>query len=519
MITNLLITIQWIVFQHQWRFKMNPFYTLIPDNKIALSDINEQITYSDLINDAIEIRDWLIENGYKHGHRIGIAGKNCVRTYKYFLAAQMLSSAVGLRSDFKGNDWNYKIPAANINVVIDLGKNSDDLKLHHYHYEKSTECPKEYAVYFSSGTTSNKWGSPQATPMVWDVDDYNWGMGIDIVNYNRAVINPYYRESDDNIQIQAMGSWMGFGQESTTLNLIKHGHTVLVSEHNPSEWDLLVERYKPTWTVMFPMIASKLMESNNGGGHPIKCVEMAGAKPTIKQTEEFKKFFNCNYFTSHYGTSQSGNSFHSAGNGENLQHIGKPCLGFVHAYGKDFVRIGKHGTLEIKWHGSPPHYCNQDGYYDTGDIVRIKDDGDWEFLGRSNEMLMIRGGSKLQAPSIEDRLIENPKIKEVYIYPIPESDIQNPTLEISREEIDAGSLYQVPGCLYYGDLTIKEVEEYCKEQLPIYHRPVQIFKLKNKLSSFVESNVWKVRRLSMHDTLKENSSNWCEDYTLQTTYD
>ena len=54
--------------------------------------------------------------------------------------------------------------------------------------------------------------------MVWDVDDYNWGMGIDIVNYNRAVINPYYREFDDNIQIQPMQPWIGWGQESTTLN-------------------------------------------------------------------------------------------------------------------------------------------------------------------------------------------------------------------------------------------------------------------------------------------------------------
>jgi len=150
---------------------MNPFYTLIPSDKIALSDINTDITYRELISQSIKIRDWLVNLGYARGHRIGIAGDNSVRTYTYFLAAQMLSSAVGLRHNFKGNDWNYKIPAANINVVLELGKDDDEVKVHHYHYDKVTECPKEYAVYFSSGTTSNKWGQPQSTPMVWDVDD------------------------------------------------------------------------------------------------------------------------------------------------------------------------------------------------------------------------------------------------------------------------------------------------------------------------------------------------------------
>ena len=484
---------------------MNPFYTLLPTDKPALSDIYETITYKDLIKEAIEIRDWFNTLGYGHGHRIGVAGDNSVRTYKYILAAQMAASCIGLRIDNKQNDWNYKIPAANLNVVIEL-KDLDEI-IHHKHYDRSIECDKEYSVYFSSGTTSNRWGAPQSTPMVWDVDDYNWGMGIDIVNYNRAVINPYYREFDDNIQIQPMQPWIGWGQESTTLNLIKQGHTILLEDR--STWDVLVKRFKPTWTVMFPLVALKLMEVNDGLHNPeIKCVEMSGARVPKKQLEDMKKFFNCNYFVSHYCTSQSGNFFHNWGDGSNLDNIGKPCEGFVHAYGEDFVRIGKNNTLELKWHGSPPHYCNDDGYYDTGDIVKKLDDGNYEFLGRSNEMLMIRGGSKLQAPSIEDRLYENPKIKEIYVYPIPESELRD--IGITREEIDSGTLYQVPGCLYYGDISVEEVKDYCNEKLPEWMRPANIFKLKNKLSTFTDDNVWKVRRLSMHDTLKEKHNEWCE---------
>jgi len=210
---------------------------------------------------------------------------------------------------------------------------------------------------------------------------------------------------------------------------------------------------------------------------------------------------------------------HNAGDGSNLQNIGKPCEGFTHAYGKDFVRIGKKGTLEVKWHGSPPHYCNDDGYYDTNDVVEMGSDGNYIFKGRANEMLMIRGGSKLLSPTIEDRMLENLNIKEAYVFPVPESETKNPTVEMSREEIDDGILYQIPGLLYYGDVTIEDIKKHIDETLPDYHKPIIIYRLKDTLSSFTDTGHWKVRRLSMHDTLKENYKEWCEEYFIDNMKD
>jgi len=474
---------------------MNPFYLLLPEDKPAISDINGTITYKELIREAVDIKNWLVSMGYKNGHRIGIAGNQSIRTYKYFLASQMLSSAVGLRLDHKGNDWNFKIPAANINVVLEL---RDEVIVHHKHFDKSTECPKEFAMYFSSGTTSNNYGRPQTTPMVWEVDDYNWGQSLEINHYCRALVNPYVRESSEqNIQIQAMQPWITWGQEMVTYNLLKQGHTILVDKL--SEWDELVNKYKPTWTTLFPMIALKIIQANKGTNHKFKCVEMSGARPTNKQIEDFRTFFNCNYFISHYGTSQAGNIMYTSGDGSNLQHIGKPCEGFVHAFGEDFVRIGKNNTFEMKWPSCPPLLVKEDGYYDSNDVVEMGEDGNYQFLGRANEMLMIRGGSKFQAPSVEDRLLENLSIKEAYIFPIPDPSIT-----------DRGSLFQLPGCLYYGDLSPEEVNEIGREQLPPYMRPIKIFKLKDKLSEFTEENIWKVRRINMYDTIKENYNEWCE---------
>ena len=135
-------------------------------------------------------------------------------------------------------------------------------------------------------------------------------------------------------------------------------------------------------------------------------------------------------------------------------------------------------------------------------------------------MLMIRGGSKLLAPTIEDRILENLNVKEAYIFPVPESDIDLPVteesmdsrIEISREEIDDGILYQIPGLAYFGDISVDDIKEYNDLNLPPYHRPVSIYRLSNTLSTFTEAEVWKVRRLSMHDTLKENYKEWCIEW-------
>ena len=42
---------------------MNPFYILLPTDRPAISDINETITYKELIPQAIKIRDWLTSLG------------------------------------------------------------------------------------------------------------------------------------------------------------------------------------------------------------------------------------------------------------------------------------------------------------------------------------------------------------------------------------------------------------------------------------------------------------------------
>jgi len=477
---------------------MNPFYLLLPEDKPALSDKNTTITYKELIPEAVKIRDWMMSQGYKYGHRIGIAGSQSVDTYKYILAAQMLSSAVGLRCDYK-DDWDWKTKASNLNVILEL---DEDVKVHHKHFDKSTFCTKEFLVFFSSGTTSSNYGIPRTTPMCWEIDEDNWGQSLEVNHYCRALVNEYVHSPEKNIQIQPMQYWIPWAQELVTCNLVKQGHTIIVDKAD--EWDPLVEKFQPTWTSMFPSVALRLRD-NNLGMPGLKCVEFSGARVTMKQVELLKDFFKCDYFTSHYGTSQAGNLTATSGDGSNLQHFGKPCPGFVHAFGEDIVRIGKNGTMECKWPANPPTEMDEEGYWDTNDICTIGNDGNYQFLGRKDEMILIfKGGGKFHAPTVENILLEHEQLEEVYIYPI-----QDP------EEVECGVHFQEPGCLYLGDLSVDEVYDYCLNRLPPYQRPIEIHKLRSSFEDFMPERIWKVRRNSMNDWIQEKHDEWCSDSYYQ----
>ncbi|MFC2002427.1 AMP-binding protein [Chloroflexota bacterium] len=62
---------------------------------------------------------------------------------------------------------------------------------------------------------------------------------------------------------------------------------------------------------------------------------------------------------------------------------------------------------------------DEEGYYYTGDIVRIDRDGYLEITGRVKDII-IRGGENISAKEIEDLLYKHPKIAEVAVVAMPD---------------------------------------------------------------------------------------------------
>ena len=61
-----------------------------------------------------------------------------------------------------------------------------------------------------------------------------------------------------------------------------------------------------------------------------------------------------------------------------------------------------------------------DGFFKTGDVAAMTEDGFWRILGRASVDVLKVGGFKVSALEIEARLLENPSIAEVAVLGIPD---------------------------------------------------------------------------------------------------
>ncbi len=113
--------------------------------------------------------------------------------------------------------------------------------------------------------------------------------------------------------------------------------------------------------------------------------------------------------------------------------VGSPIPGvqvkLVHPVTREKVPQGEAGELCVKGHGVMAGYyknpeatsrvLSPDGWLSTGDLARIRDDGNFRIVGRSKE-LIIRGGENIYPPEIEEFLCHHPAVAEVAVVGLPD---------------------------------------------------------------------------------------------------
>jgi acyl-coenzyme A synthetase/AMP-(fatty) acid ligase len=115
-------------------------------------------------------------------------------------------------------------------------------------------------------------------------------------------------------------------------------------------------------------------------------------------------------------------------------------------------RAGLHGLAPDPRGGPGLAYC-------TGDQVRLQDDGNYQFLGRRDHMIKVRG-FRVETGDIEAVLAMHPAVVEAVVVPVPDERAGNRIVSTvvarSGENIAAGAL-----------------REFCAERLPVYMVPDQ----------------------------------------------
>jgi crotonobetaine/carnitine-CoA ligase len=122
----------------------------------------------------------------------------------------------------------------------------------------------------------------------------------------------------------------------------------------------------------------------------------------------------------------------------------------------------------------------EDGWFRTGDRVRVEDDGSYTFVERDKDVLKV-AGENVGAPEIERALLTVPGIREAAVVGRPDD---------LRGEVPVAFVLSV-------DDVVEAARKVCEEMLPPYKRPVEI----RVLSEFPRSTLEKVAKAQLRKLL------------------
>jgi fatty-acyl-CoA synthase len=129
--------------------------------------------------------------------------------------------------------------------------------------------------------------------------------------------------------------------------------------------------------------------------------------------------------------------------------------------------------------GETAHAFTEDGFFLTGDLGMVDDEGYLHILGRRKEMI-IRGGYNVYPREVEDRLHAHPAILDVTVVGLPDEVLG---------ELTCACIVPVEGAIITGD----EIKEFCREMIAEYKIP----DLVRFLDGFPMTGSGKVRRVEL----------------------
>jgi long-chain acyl-CoA synthetase len=203
------------------------------------------------------------------------------------------------------------------------------------------------------------------------------------------------------------------------------------------------------------------------------CVSGGAAMP-VEILRGFEEKFGCMILEG-YGLSETSPvaSFNHPDKPRKPGSIGTPVEGVEMRLVSDTgaaVLTGEVGEIAIRGHNVMTGYWGKpeataeaipDGWFRTGDLARVDEDGYYYIVDRKKEMI-IRGGYNVYPREIEEALHEHPAVAEVAVIGIPHTEL--------GEEVGAAVALK-PGA----SATAAELQQFVKERVAAYKYPRHVW--------------------------------------------
>jgi len=437
-------------------------------NRLGIVDETSWLTWKEVNGRANSLANALLALGFNKGDRIAIVSENCHQYAETFYATAK-SGIVLVPPNYRlrGKQLVYIINDAepyglivqdkfcqfvdpvlselkSVKLLIGLGEG------HNYPYDyetlvasyPSTEPEVEInendtiILGYTSGTSGYSKGVPQT---------HKNRLSSSIPKCIHSCFTP-----DDSCLLS--GPLFAVGAQLILFALTLSGCKIVTHHFTAKSFCELVERERVTWYSITParyMLIKEYLKTapRKYDLSSLNRMTMGGGQHCSGETlREIIDFFKVSCLGKEYAMTETGCGYtnlweHDAAAAlspaatererEKLESVGKPMIGLkrrvVNEKGKD-VPVGEVG--ELLWKGDSvmsgywkkPELNQQvlkDGWFHSGDLARLDEDGNMYFVGRKD--MMIKSGGLLVGPSeVEEAILKHPSVAEVAVIGIPD---------------------------------------------------------------------------------------------------
>ena len=201
-----------------------------------------------------------------------------------------------------------------------------------------------------------------------------------------------------------------------------------------------IEKEKVTSIVWVPTLASRLVHYENLKDYnlsSLKKMHCGGGASLPDLIREIQGKLGCTYYNAYGGTEGQSTITRSEDDLETIcSTVGRPTCPYdtykvVDLSGND-LPLNSPGEMLIKGPGVFTGYYNnpeenakvfdEEGFFKTGDIAKINDQGYVTLTGRAKEMIN-RAGESISAIEIEKLIIDHPDVISVAVIPMPDPEM------------------------------------------------------------------------------------------------
>jgi 2,3-dihydroxybenzoate-AMP ligase len=350
--------------------------------------------------------------------------------------------------------------------------------------------PADVALFLLSGGTT---GLPKLIPRTHNDYEYNSRASGAVCGIGSETVYLVVLPISHNFPLASPG----------LQSVLQAGGTVVLTDSTePTDAFGLIERERVTHTALVPALAIRWMEAPDRERFDLsslRVLQVGGAKLNAEPARRIRPTLGC----------QLQQVFGMAEGLLNYTRLEDPEMAIVETQGRpcspdDEVRVvddedrdvspGEPGHLltrgpyTIRGYWNAPEHNRRaftvDGYYRTGDVVRLDRDGNLIVEGREKDMIN-RGGEKISAEEIENLILGHPCVSNVAVVAMPDTILG---------ERSCAYVIPKPGA----SLTLQELVSFLEQQR------IATFKLPERLElveSFPMTSVGKVSKKQLREDI------------------